>query len=99
MRINYVLRAVAEFYGISSVWRLLMPSRKNPFLEARQMVCYILKDEPKIEVAALLRIDRTTAYYHADRMEGFILLYPDMKDKYLTIINLIDKYHDDKANP
>lgn len=76
-----VLRIVANDYGIT-VDQIKGPSRAWPLPEARQMLCYLLKEHGATSVCKLINRDRTTFYRSVQKLSSLASVYPDVRKRF-----------------
>lgn len=89
MTLEDVLKAVSKEYGIT-VDQIKGNSRKNRLAEARQMICYILRDHPIPEIAKVINRHRTSPHYCIEKMKGLLSVYPSVNEKHENILRSIN---------
>lgn len=86
--IQIVKTIVKSVYGVDIARRV----RMRQYVEARRVYYKLLRDEgytyPQIGHNSPMKVDHTTVIHHIQKIEGFLAIYPSMRRKYQTCLDM-----------
>lgn len=79
--VDKLFNIVCAYYGVAK-YQVLGTSRKQQFVNARRVLCYMLTEHAGYSLKAtgrILHLDHSTVSYHVEYMKEGIEIYDDLK--------------------
>ena len=73
-----IVKAVCKYYGVNEI-DIYIPSRKQKWVEIRQVIMYLLRQEGVliVDIAEFFDMDHSTIIHGIRKIENYIKIYPE----------------------